>query len=109
MTFGELINILGIYKSQSQSTRQVKITWIDEYFPWWEMKVVTDGGVGIVKRYRDEDGIFDGTVMLEDFTYYSVEDNMDKLPIIINKYNKFFATIFEDKYFQENFDNSILE
>lgn len=109
MTFGELINILGIYKSRAQSTRQVKITWINEYFPWWEMKIITDGGVGIVKRYRDEDGVFDGTVELGSGKYYEVNNDMDKLPIIINKYNKFFATIFEDKYFQENFDNSILE
>lgn len=105
MTFGELTNILGIQQSK-HGTSQVKIEWIRFYFPAWGLYALYENNLYKIVRYRNEDGIFDGTLDAGG-RFIEVEKNLDDLQIIIKDYNKFFIDVFENKSFQTNFKDNI--
>ena len=106
MTFGELINILGLQESKPGTT-QTKIEWIKFYFTAWELGVMYGGKKYNVVRYRnDNNGVFDGCLE-SNLGYIDIDNNIDKLEIIIGNYKRLFIDIFENKGFQINFKDSI--
>jgi len=108
VTFGRLINILGIQES-SHFARQNKSVWTKEYFKDWYLEAYTPEGKGFVVRYRNEGGVFDGTIEGDVVgKYISVDDNFGDLPITIGNYKILFDDVFNNIYFQTNFERSIL-
>ncbi len=101
MTFGELINILGLQESKIGTT-QTKIEWIRFYFTAWELTIKNYN----IVRYRNESGIFDGALELNN-KYINIDKNFDKLEITIGNYKRLFIDLFENKSFQINFKDSI--
>lgn len=105
MTFGELINILGLQKSK-QNPSQTKIEWIKFYFTEWELSIIYNDKKCNIARYRNIDGIFDGCLEYN-HNYINIDDHFDKLEIIIGNYKMLFIDVFENKNFQINFRDSI--
>jgi len=105
MTFGELINILGLQKTK-YGTSQTKAQWISLYFTAWELTIMYKGRNFNIARYRDENGIFDGSLEYN-HNYINIDNHFDKLEIIIGNYKKFFIDVFENNNFRINFNDSI--
>jgi len=105
MTFGKLIDILGIQESKDLKTYQTKIEWIKFYFTAWEMYAIYNDRKYDVVRYRN-DGVFDGTLRFEN-DFINIDSNFDKLEIIIENYKRLFIDIFENKNFRINFKDAI--
>jgi len=106
MTFGELINILGLQKSKLNST-QTKAQWIDFYFTAWKLYALYNDEKCEIVRYRNEDDIFDGTLKTFDSNFINIDNNFNKLEVVIKNYRRLFVDVFENKNFQTNFKDAI--
>jgi HKD family nuclease len=104
MTFGELINTLGLQKSK-YGIEQIKINWVKNNFRTWGLFVIYNGKVYNIERYRGTNNIFDG--LLHGNNEFIEVEKLDKLEIIVKNYEKLFMDIFENKGFQTNFKDSI--
>ena len=101
MKFSLFLDIMDMHESR-HGTWQVKINWLQTYFSMWQLFLISEGTECVIKRYREEDGVFDGALQEKDgYTIFNIEDGMGDLEVVIHNKKLLLDSVFHDDNLQE--------